>query len=455
MLYSGSSFTCQICSDEDGILICIPHKEPLCESCIDAHIGKYENADHKIVPLKILKEIEENYYFEQQLEKQKIQNMLIKRLNEEKIDIKAKAVDVLVVLSQRKDRLKKSIDDIFDKKKKEIEQSLKEAMNIIDSHLYQIANNSSNFLACITTEEKARKIVFTDKKIPLSNIELAELIDEELDIGIKFYSEGRPECLYYFQPGTSKVFEIEVTTGKQTSEEIIFTCKDHAGICKGPDNTLFYSGGWDYHGTKNCYIIDCCTYNAQEIQPMIKRRFQHSAIYLHPYYYVFGGMKTIKSTVSENTSKVAFDKPTKSCERWDGNNWESLRSKLNDFVLKGGICECNKKIYLGGKSFIEVFDPQTLNFTHLDLKWEKKLSCILVSFNNEVLIFRGKSVGQLDENNMYYKTGSIMETEWCTSSPSLVSGAKIFFLIDMKGCVYNYHYYLRRLEAVCSLKLSF
>ncbi|OMJ86121.1 hypothetical protein SteCoe_12396 [Stentor coeruleus] len=441
--------------NEDGILLCIPHKESLCESCIDIHIAKYESSDHKIVPIKILKEIEENYNLEQQLEKQKIRNILIKMLNEEKIDIKTKAVEVLGILSQRKDKLKKTIDDIFDKKKQEIEQSIQNAINVIDSHLYQIANNSSSFLASINTEEQVSKIVFTDKKVPLSNIELEELIDEELDIGIKFYSEGRPECLYYFQPGTSRVFKIEILTGKQTSYEIDFTCKDHPGICIGPDNTLFYSGGWEDRGTKNCYIFDCCTYDTQEIQPMIKRRFQHSAIYLKPYFYVFGGMKTIKSTMSKNKPKVALDKPTKSAERWNGKNWERLRCKLSENFVKGSICECNNKIYLGGKSFVEVFDPQSSSFTHLDLKWEKKLSCVLVSFNNSVVIFRGKTIGQLDENNIYYKTGSIMETEWCTSSPCLVSGAKIFFLLDMKGCVYSYNYYLRKLEAVCSLKLSF
>ena len=279
--------------------------------------------------------------------------------------------------------------------------------------------------------------------------EILSLIEKELRFTINFYPHGKPYYLHSFLPGSNTINCFDIFSTNETRHNLNFACKDYASFCYGPNDKILYTGGWDGEASKDTYLIDIATYDSLQLPQMNKPRYQHSSICLSGYYYVFGGVTSGRADrengereeEGENSHK---DKPTRSCERWNGRNWEVLGCKPSTKMFMYGICEHGGKVYLTGRQHIEVFDEGKQEFYRLDVRWEKKLLNIAINAGDGVIIFRGGLAGRLDSEGTYFIVSPIRESEWWSSSPGVSVGNDCYFYVDSKRTYYSYNYTSKR-----------
>ena len=409
------------------------------------YLSENDSEDHKILSDDAIKELEMSQSQKSKIAADEIKAILLERLKNEEACLEDSSVHLLDILNFRKAELISTIEEIYLKAADEILSSKKKSIASIEREVGMIDSDESQLLKLIKSKEHAKSIGFSDLEIPQKNIQLPQLIKNELNIKLNFYESGVPKFIYYFQPSTKNVKLFNLFSDKESVMQVSFKCKDYPSICFGPQGKILYTGGWDSRSTNDCYLIDTILFESVTLPRMNETRYQHASIYASDCYYIFGGIKTTIENPGQLNQEVK-EIPIRTCEKWNGHEWELLNCKLTKDMFMCGICERDGKIYLTGRQHIEIFVILTQSFTTIQVNWPRRLLSLIVNSNDRIIIFRGNTVGQIDSSNLYYVISPAMEVEWWSSSPLVTIGNDIYCYLDSKRTVYSFNYESKKIS---------
>jgi hypothetical protein len=189
--------------------------------------------------------------------------------------------------------------------------------------------------------------------------------------------------IYNFQPGYSKLYKTNLSTGKESKAALIHTFKQNSSLCESPEGNLFITGGHN-PDTSEVVCINPTTNAVTPKPPMKTARYCYGSVFYGGFLYVIGGSDTNCYAIAE-------------CERYDTlhNHWQPIPPLPHTSNWHAAIvCGYTRRIYtLGGcdgssLDLIQEFELESQTWKLLEVKLPSKSAGIpCFRLKNQALIY--------------------------------------------------------------------